>query len=397
MGDKKQIFKIVLTGGPCAGKTTGQARLSSFFESIGWKVYTVPETASILLGPGRIRFQDLNRTQAAQFQIDLLKTLVQIENVFFNQAELSDSEKIMIILDRGAMDGSAYIDVQSWTDVLTSCKLDVHELRERYHQICHLVTAADGAPSFYQLANNQARTEAVDDAIVIDKKTREAWVGHQCLSIVDNSNCRTFDEKMSKLIAVVCERLGIPIADRLAPNSKKRKWLVSKITDNESFLLVKREKFSLQHDYLNTTGSSQVRLRSRSQNGKCTYTLTTRTFEDPDGKKLPQPVETRKQLDKREYQRYMGMRDRSRQPIHKERVCFLYGNVYFNLDIYIPPLPPALRDCGKQLMILETYTTRASGDPEPCLPDFFAFEREITDESAYSMYNLARNDCKKTQ
>uniref|UniRef100_A0A183BPY5 AAA_28 domain-containing protein n=1 Tax=Globodera pallida TaxID=36090 RepID=A0A183BPY5_GLOPA len=373
MGDKKQIFKIVLTGGPCAGKTTGQ---------------------------------DLNRTQAAQFQIDLLKTLV-----FFNQAELSDSEKIMIILDRGAMDGSAYIDVQSWTDVLTSCKLDVHELRERYHQICHLVTAADGAPSFYQLANNQARTEAVDDAIVIDKKTREvcsfqsikkiielkAWVGHQCLSIVDNSNCRTFDEKMSKLIAVVCERLGIPIADRLAPNSKKRKWLVSKITDNESFLLVKREKFSLQHDYLNTTGSSQVRLRSRSQNGKCTYTLTTRTFEDPDGKKLPQPVETRKQLDKREYQRYMGMRDRSRQPIHKERVCFLYGNVYFNLDIYIPPLPPALRDCGKQLMILETYTTRASGDPEPCLPDFFAFEREITDESAYSMYNLARNDCKKTQ
>jgi tRNA uridine 5-carbamoylmethylation protein Kti12 len=29
----------VLTGGPCGGKTTGQARLSTFFENLGWKVY----------------------------------------------------------------------------------------------------------------------------------------------------------------------------------------------------------------------------------------------------------------------------------------------------------------------------------------------------------------------
>ena len=30
---------MVLTGGPCGGKTTGQARLSTFFENLGWKVY----------------------------------------------------------------------------------------------------------------------------------------------------------------------------------------------------------------------------------------------------------------------------------------------------------------------------------------------------------------------
>ena len=32
-----KIWKLVLTGGPCGGKTTGQARLSSFFENLGWK------------------------------------------------------------------------------------------------------------------------------------------------------------------------------------------------------------------------------------------------------------------------------------------------------------------------------------------------------------------------
>lgn len=44
------IYKVVLTGGPCAGKTTTMARLRTFFENLGWKVYSVPEAATILLG-----------------------------------------------------------------------------------------------------------------------------------------------------------------------------------------------------------------------------------------------------------------------------------------------------------------------------------------------------------
>ena len=54
----RKIWKLVLTGGPCGGKTTGQARLSAFFENLGWKVYRVPETANILLSGG-IKFPDL--------------------------------------------------------------------------------------------------------------------------------------------------------------------------------------------------------------------------------------------------------------------------------------------------------------------------------------------------
>ncbi len=36
---KRKVWKLVLTGGPCGGKTTGQARLSTFFENLGWKVF----------------------------------------------------------------------------------------------------------------------------------------------------------------------------------------------------------------------------------------------------------------------------------------------------------------------------------------------------------------------
>ncbi|CAG5090061.1 Similar to Ttd14: TRPL translocation defect protein 14 (Drosophila melanogaster) [Cotesia congregata] len=56
--EQKRVYKVVLTGGPCGGKTTGQARLCTFFENMGWKVFRVPETATVLLSGG-VKFSDL--------------------------------------------------------------------------------------------------------------------------------------------------------------------------------------------------------------------------------------------------------------------------------------------------------------------------------------------------
>ena len=55
-------FQLVLTGGPCGGKTTGQSHLATFFESLGWKVFRVPETATVLMSGG-ISFGELNEEQ----------------------------------------------------------------------------------------------------------------------------------------------------------------------------------------------------------------------------------------------------------------------------------------------------------------------------------------------
>jgi len=64
----------VLTGGPCGGKTTGQARLSTFFENLGWKVYRVPETATVLLGGG-VNFAELPEYAQFEFQVRKLKNV----------------------------------------------------------------------------------------------------------------------------------------------------------------------------------------------------------------------------------------------------------------------------------------------------------------------------------
>ena len=64
----RRVYKLVLTGGPCGGKTTGQAKLATFFENLGWKVFRVPETATVLMSGG-IAFGDLNEEQIFDFQV----------------------------------------------------------------------------------------------------------------------------------------------------------------------------------------------------------------------------------------------------------------------------------------------------------------------------------------
>jgi hypothetical protein len=50
-----------------------------------------------------------------------------------------------------------------------------------------MVTSADGAQEFYTTANNEARYESTKDAIELDKKLINAWVGHPHFSIIDNT------------------------------------------------------------------------------------------------------------------------------------------------------------------------------------------------------------------
>jgi hypothetical protein len=58
-----------------------------------------------------------------------------------------------------------------------------------------MVTAADGAQNFYTNTNNQARYESSNEAVELDKKLINAWVGHPHFSIIQN-NGASFQEKI---------------------------------------------------------------------------------------------------------------------------------------------------------------------------------------------------------
>ena len=75
------------------------------------------------------------------------------------------------------------------------------DLRDnRYDQILHLVTAAEGAEDFYTLDNNATRTEGLAVAKDIDKRCTKAWMGHPYIDVIDNRT--NFDQKVARVLKV---------------------------------------------------------------------------------------------------------------------------------------------------------------------------------------------------
>lgn len=267
-------------------------RLSTFFENLGWKVYRVPETASILFNGG-IRFPELTPSEADKFQENLLKTMLAIENTFFNLAE-SCSKNCLIICDRGSMDAVAYMAKDSCSKIMRSNSWNLIELRDnRYDQVVHLITAASGAEEFYNMEDNPCRTEGLELAREIDNLTSEAWVGHPYIDVIDNST--NFESKLKRMIFCVCRRIGIDTGDRLAKESKKLKFLLASKPPEDNFPPF--QDFDVVHDYLISHNPKiQYRLRKRGQGGTWSYQHTTRRCDSQN-----QVVEVKRQINLRDY------------------------------------------------------------------------------------------------
>jgi predicted ATPase len=200
------VHRVVVSGGPCGGKTTAMADVGERLRARGFGVFVVPEAASLLF-TGGATFADATSAQISVFQEALLRTQMALEDNFFRIASASARPSVLLC-DRGAMDGKAYMTSAEWAAMLRANKWDPVCLRdERYDLVIHMVTAADGAVPFYQLENNAARTESVDEARVVDKRTQNAWVGHPHLRIIDN---RTgFREKIDRVFSNIGKLVGV--------------------------------------------------------------------------------------------------------------------------------------------------------------------------------------------
>jgi hypothetical protein len=141
------------------------------------------------------------------------------------------------------MDGSAYTDDLVWQAILDETGWSTIQLRDRrYEAVLHLVTAAEGAQEFYTMANNAARYEDFKDAIELDKKLINAWVGHPHFSIIQN-NFETFQKKIDSCLETVLKFIGLP-----SPSAFIKKFLL--ISDKSNYDIqvpknVKEESFNI--------------------------------------------------------------------------------------------------------------------------------------------------------
>jgi len=123
---KKPIYSILLTGGPCSGKTSSLNFLKTEVERCGYKVLTAPEVATIIYGNGAEW-----ATQSADVQCDTVKVSIklqeQMEDCFNSLASLAveeapnnkhDKKGAVVFIDRGLLDNKPFMSAAHWQSVL---------------------------------------------------------------------------------------------------------------------------------------------------------------------------------------------------------------------------------------------------------------------------------------
>lgn len=119
MARSRDVQKICITGGPCAGKTTALSTINSYLSSRGFKVYIVPEAATLLMKSGfSIEAQSFTELDAIHFQAHLMRTQITLEDIFMSYAYASLKKPTIVFTDRGLMDGKAYCSNEVWQGVL---------------------------------------------------------------------------------------------------------------------------------------------------------------------------------------------------------------------------------------------------------------------------------------
>ena len=163
----QRIWKFAITGGPCGGKTEGIPMVKKFFESGGYKVFTIPEAATIIKEEIGLDFSDLSNYE---FQTAVLEVMLYLEEQAMQFANKMEQD-VIILCDRGIMDNKAYMPYEDFLKLLKEHELSEDTALIQYDAVFHLVTVADGAEKYYKLEG--ARHEDAETARKLDKKTMD--------------------------------------------------------------------------------------------------------------------------------------------------------------------------------------------------------------------------------
>ncbi len=208
----KKITRIVLTGGPAAGKTTLISRiLKEFKQDDGWKVITVPETATDLItGFGIKPFG--NCISMYDFQYFVIEDQLHKDRLALKAAQMVPEENVLIIYDRALLDDKAYITDEEFREVLASFGRTEEEVMGYYDAVLHLVSCAKGAEFAYNFGN-EARYEPLEVAREKDDLTLRAWSKHPNLRVIDNSV--NFEDKIARGLRAIYETIGEPVPEEV--------------------------------------------------------------------------------------------------------------------------------------------------------------------------------------
>lgn len=354
-----EIIKIVLTGGPCAGKTSALRYLKEALTERGVAVACAEEAATMvkrLIREGKLP-DDMS---SFAFHHTLFHCQIRAEEDALRRLAEAKTEKAVLLCDRGLMDSKAYVapeDFARYSRVYGS----ENRILCRYDAVFHLVTAADGAEAYY--VNNAERDETPEQARERDKRTLAVWAGTPHLRVIDNST--DFAGKLSRLLDEVLAVAGIP-----EPLEIERKFLILYPGLKKLNALPFCRKVPMSQTYLETPEEGRFRVRKRGED----------VFIKTSKQKLSElkRIEREEFITKEDYEGYISNKEYCQGTISKDRYCFVWKNQYFELDVF---------PFWDKTALIEIELLKESQPYE--LPDFLVVLREVTFEKQFRNKSLA--------
>ena len=361
-----EIKKIVLTGGPCAGKTTALVKITEYFSGFGYKVFNVPEVPTIYSTAGW-NYLTPNRDLYYQGERAILETQLAMEDQFMRLAEVC-TKPVLIVCDRGTMDISAYIKPEEWEEITAMAGTNTNELRERYDAVLHLVSAADGAEQYYTTATNATRYEQANEeglriARELDKKVIKAWTGHPHLRVINNHD--DFENKLNRVLKEISKVVGLP-----QPVQEERIFRVRIVGE-----IPECSESMITQTYLVAEPGCEIRLRRREWSGGKVVNVHRSTKRISD----TEVIETERKVDNNLYEQMLQQADPYRSTIKKRRQSFIWKGQFYEIDTFLSPI--------SDLVMMETKGVAQHETVK--VPPFIEILEDVTGNSKYLNYNIA--------
>ncbi len=364
----EDIKKIVLTGGPCSGKSSALPHIESLLLKRGHRPLFVPEAATSLITAG-IRPELLGD----KFQEYVIRQQLHNESLAMDAAKryAEQGARPVIILDRGLMDGAAYMDTDSFKKLAETFGASFLEWLQRYDAVIALEVAPR---DFYTIDNNAARSEDYEGACKKGENTKAAWKGSK-LFVVGNPEEGGFEKKMRDVGNIVLKALGEP------PVEVEYKWIVESI-DMDSMFAMNPRVFKIEQSYLTGEKEGEERVRKLCHDGSCLYYHSIKKVTGR-GRSMER-IEIERKISEEDYNFLLERRDPGASTIRKTRYVFLWKDRQFELDVLEHKNSGGI---PKYLLELELPDANLSAD-ELELPNFIIDAK--LDDGSFSNAQIAK-------
>lgn len=185
--------KIVLTGGPCGGKSTALESIEKSYKKEGHEFSLIDETATTLfINEFNKILINGNKISKSDFQtIILLVQFIKEYNVESEFIHKAKDDKATIICDRGLLDGKAYMNNSDFKNMLKKFNLNESSLLKTYSVVLHLSSVYFKDKDFFK----KYRPFAVDNVLDIDYSLWGIW--NKCPNHFAVSSTNLFEEKLN--------------------------------------------------------------------------------------------------------------------------------------------------------------------------------------------------------